>query len=249
MLPGEMPTALPPVLEIADLEKRYQALRPLRLQSLRVGPAERVAIVGLDAGGAEVLVNLVTGASVADRGTVRVQGRNNADIANADEWLASLDRFGIVSERAVLLEGATLEQNLVMPFTLQIDPIAPDVADRVAALARDCGLADSADEEVGRQGLQRLAGDTPSELRARVHLARAVALDPVLLVLEHPTIGVPESDRAAYAADIVRVTDARRMAALVLTQDQAFAQLVAHRTLKLNPATGALTPIKRGWFK
>ena len=45
------------------------------------------------------------------------------------------------------------------------------------------------------------------------------------------------------------MTDARRMAALVLTQDQAFAQLVAHRTLKLNAATGALTPIKRGWFK
>ena len=100
-----MPNATQPVLEITDVEKRYQALRPLRLQALTIAPGERVAIVGLDAGAAEVLVNLVTGAGVADRGTVRVQGRNNADIANGDEWLASLDRFGIVSERAVLLEG------------------------------------------------------------------------------------------------------------------------------------------------
>jgi hypothetical protein len=35
---------------------------------------------------------------------------------------------------------------------------------------------------------------------------------------------------------------------LVLTQDQAFAQQVAHRALKWNPATGGLTPVRRGWF-
>jgi len=35
----------------------------------------------------------------------------------------------------------------------------------------------------------------------------------------------------------------------VLTQDQAFAHAVAHRTLKLTPATGALTAVKRGWFR
>jgi ABC-type transporter Mla maintaining outer membrane lipid asymmetry ATPase subunit MlaF len=238
-----------PVLEIADVEKRYQALRPLRIQTLTIAPAERVAIVGLDAGAAEVLVNLVTGASVADRGTVRVQGRNNADIADGDEWLASLDRFGIVSARAVLLDGATLEQNLAMPFTLQIDPVAPDIAERVAALARSCGLSvKTSDANDDRVGLRRLAGDCSPEVRARAHLARAVALDPALIVLEHPTAGLSESAVAAYAADIVRVTDARRMTTLILTQDQKIAQLVAHRTLKLNPATGALTPLKRGWF-
>ncbi len=245
-----MTTSQSPVLEIEGVEKRYQALRPLRLQSLRIAPGERVAIVNLDAGGAEVLVNLVTGASVADQGIVRVQGRDNASIANGDEWLASLDRFGIVSERAVLLDGATLEQNLAMPFTLQVDPLAPEMAGRVAALARECGLVDRGDDGARvATGLQRLAGEIPAEMRARAHLARAVALDPVLLVFEHPTAGVPEHALAAYAADIVRVIDARRLAALVLTQDQAFAQLVAHRTLKLNPATGMLAAVKRGWFK
>jgi ABC-type transporter Mla maintaining outer membrane lipid asymmetry ATPase subunit MlaF len=239
----------PAVLEVTDVEKRYQALRPLRLQSLSIAPAERVAIVGLDAGAAEVLVNLVTGASVADRGIVRVQGRNNADIASGDEWLASLDRFGIVSERGVLLDGATLEQNLAMPFSLQIDPVPPEIADRVASLASACGLSVRVGEGEARTGLRRLAGECSLEVRARAHLARAVALDPALLVLEHPTIGLPESAVPAYAADIVRVTDARRMATLVLTQDQTFAHLVSQRTLRWTPATGALTALKRGWFK
>ena len=245
-----MSTSQPPVLEIDDVEKRYQALRPLRLQSLKIAPGERVAIVGLDAGAAEVLVNLVTGASVADRGVVRVLGRSNADIADGDDWLASLDRFGIVSPRGVLLEGATIAQNLAMPFTLQIDPIAPEMVERVAGLARDCGLTGMrAEGDEGEAILGRPAGEAAPALRARTHFARAVALGPALLVLEHPTADVPEADRDGYAADIVRVTDARRMTVLVLTQDQAFAQRVAHRTLRLNPATGALTPLKRGWFK
>jgi ABC-type sulfate/molybdate transport systems ATPase subunit len=45
------------------------------------------------------------------------------------------------------------------------------------------------------------------------------------------------------------VTDARRLATLVLTQDQAFARTVAHRVLTLNSASGALTAVKRGWFR
>jgi ABC-type lipoprotein export system ATPase subunit len=234
------------VLEIIDLEKRFQGLRPLRIQSLTISPGERVAIFGVDAGAAEVLVNLVTGASVADRGEVRVRGRSNAAIANGDEWLASLDQFGIVSDRAVLLEAATLEQNLAMPFTLAVDPLDPAMAARVEALARECGLVTGAD---GRTVLDLRAGDAAPAVRARAHLARAVALDPVLLVLEHPTAQVPEADRGAYAADIARVADARQLAVLILTQDQAFAEAVAHRTLRLHGGTGALTPLRRGWFR
>jgi ABC-type transporter Mla maintaining outer membrane lipid asymmetry ATPase subunit MlaF len=194
-----------------------------------------------------VLVNLVTGASVPDEGEVRVLGQRTADISGGDEWLASLDRFGIVSERAVMLEGATLEQTLAMPFTLEIDPVPPGTRERVIDLARICGLLGNDDGD--HATLNARAGDIAPELRARAHLARAIALDPALLILEHPTATIPEAARAAYAADIVRVTDARRLATLLLTQDQAFAQTVAHRTVRLNPASGALTAVKRGWFR
>ena len=57
------------------------------------------------------------------KGEVLVRDHSTAAIADGDEWLASLDRFGIVSPRAVLLDAATLLQNLAMPFTLDIDPI------------------------------------------------------------------------------------------------------------------------------
>lgn len=228
------------VLKIERVTKGYQGLRPLRLASLTILPGERVSIAGLDGPAAELMINLVTGATVPDQGDVWTFGRRTADIASADDWLAWLDHFGIVSERGVLLEGSSLQQNLAMPFTLEIDPVPPDVAQRVSALARECGLSEAL--------LPTRAAELPPEARLRTHLARAVALSPGLLLVEHPTARVPEGAREALAADIARVCDGRGLSALVITNDDAFAQGVAAKNLKLDAATGELRPLKRGWF-
>lgn len=231
------------VLEVANVRKNYSGLRPLRIQTLTIAAGERVAISGLDAAAAEMLVNLVTGATLPDEGTISSSGCATADIATGDEWLASLDAFGILSPRAVMLEAATLQQNLAMPFTLQIDPVPAEIAETVAALAGECGI--------DPQSLGASAGEQSAGTRARVHLARAVALGPRLLVLEHPTADVPEADRIPLARTIAAVAQARALATLAITQDLDFAEAVAHRLLVLQPATGALVPWrrKRGWFR
>jgi ABC-type sulfate/molybdate transport systems ATPase subunit len=174
-----------------------------------------------------------------------VLGQLTAAIAGGDEWLASLDRFGIVSPRGVLLEGATIEQNLAMPMTLQIEPVPPDVAVRVAALARDCGIEPAG----GGEWLQRVTGEAPPHIRARVHLARAVALAPALLVLEHPGADLEAEERSAFADCIASVTGRGGVATLVITKDDEFARRAAPRALRLEPATGALKAIRRGWFR
>ena len=235
------------VLQISGVQKRYQGLRPLRLQELTIGPGERVAVSGFDAGAAEVLVNLVTGASVPDEGEVRVLGQRTADIAGGDEWLASLDRFGIVSPRGVLLEGATLEQNLAMPMTLQIDPVPPSIVEKVVEFARQCGIVTGAAD--ARASLQVVTGEAPASIRARVHFARAIALAPALLVLEHPGAELTPDERRAFADTIAEATSTRQLATLVITNDDDFAKRAAHRALRLEPATGALKPIKKGWFR
>lgn len=229
-----------PVLQLSGIQKGYQGLRPLRLQALSVAPGERVAIAGLDAVTAELMVNLVTGASLPDHGEVRVLDRPTSEIVTGDEWLASLDRFGIVSPRGVLLEAASIAQNIAMVFTLEIDPVPADVAARVASLAAECGIAD----------VSVITGEASPDIRVRVHLARAVALAPALLILEHPTAGLVDGGvaggRETLADDLVAVTDARHLAALVITQDEVFASRAAHRAFRLEPATGALKPVKRG---
>jgi ABC-type polar amino acid transport system ATPase subunit len=228
----------PPVLEISNLVKDYHGLRPLRVASLIVREDERVVIAGLDRAAAEAFVNVVNGAFVPDTGEVRVFGALTTAIDTDTEWLASLDRFGIVTERAVLLEGASLEQNLVLPFSLEIDPIPDDVRARVRALAAEVEVPDAA--------LAGPAGGGPPALRARVHLARAIAIDPRVLLMEHPTSSLPREDVPAFAALVRRLAEARHLTVIALADDQVFADAVAETALKLNPGTGVLSST-RGW--
>jgi ABC-type lipoprotein export system ATPase subunit len=228
------------VLRIHNLRKNYHGLRPLRLKELAIDAGERVALAGLDAGAAEVLVNLVTGASVPDEGDVVVLGTSTAAITDGDAWLASLDRFGIVSPRAVLLDSASLLQNLAMPFTLEIDPVAPDVAARVVELARDAGL-DEHSLAAPIAALSPLA-------RMRAHLARAAALAPALLVLEHPTATLEGRDRRPFGTDVKRLAGRRQLATLIISEDAEFTAVAADRRLALNGATGEVRPARKRLF-
>lgn len=221
--------------------KAYHGLRPLRLASLVVLPGERVSISGVDAAVAELMVSLITGAAVPDEGEVWTFGRRTSDIADADEWLAWLDQFGIVSERGVLLESATLLQNLALPFTLEIEPVPADVHKRVEALATECGLP--------KDSLTTAVAELTTEVRLRAHLARAIAMTPRLLVLEHPTARVTtEAEKRAFAGDIARICEARQLAALAMTNDEPFARAVARQNFRLDGATGALRPLAKRWF-
>jgi ABC-type transporter Mla maintaining outer membrane lipid asymmetry ATPase subunit MlaF len=228
-----------PVIEIRDVSKNYQGLRPLRLRALSLGAGDRVALSGLDAMAAEVLVNLITGATLPDEGEVRVFGASTRAIATETEWLGSLDRFGIVSHRAVLLEGLTVRQNLAMPFTLEIDPPAPAIRDRTDSLAREA--------QIDRALLDVPVAGVDARVRQRVHLARAVALDPAVLVLEHPTTRLPAELSGALGRDVAAIARARRIAVLAISEDRTFARAVADRLLTLRPATGELTTARR-WF-
>jgi len=229
-----------PVLEIASVVKSYGALRPLRLQALMLAPGERVTIAGLDATAAELFVSLVTGASLPEAGQIRTFGRGTGEITDADEWLGSLDRFGIVTERGVLLEGATLAQNLALPFSLEIDPMPAELRQRVEALARECGIAPD--------WLEQPAGALPPVVKARTHLARAIALRPALLLLEHPTASLDQADRTPFGLDAARICAARALSAVALSADSEFGAAFAHRSLTLEPATGALVARKRRWL-
>jgi len=227
-----------PVLRIGQLRRNYSGLRPLRLNDLVVAPGERVALCGLDAAAAEVLVNLVTGASVPDEGEVFILGRSTASISNGDEWLASLDRFGIVSPRAVLLDAATLLQNLAMPLTLQIDPIPGDVASTARALARETGIEE--------EWLDRPVAGLSSAVKMRAHLARAVVLAPALLILEHPTATLEKGEGKAFGEAVARVAGARAIASLIISEDADFSDAAASRRLVLHAASGDVKPRRRG---
>mgnify|MGYP003576561623 CR=1 FL=1 len=88
------------VVELRGVTKDYQSLRPLRIERLELRQGQSIAILGLDLPMAEVLVNLITGANLPDTGEVRIFGRATSEITDAQDWVAALDRFGLISDRA-----------------------------------------------------------------------------------------------------------------------------------------------------
>ena len=228
-----------PLLRLSHVSKTYNALRPLRLRDLQVAPGELVALLGPDSPAAELFVNLVTGSTLPDQGAVHVFGVDTAAITDGDEWLRTLDRFGILSDRAVLLEELTVAQNLAMTLTLAIDPIPADVRATVGALARDVGL--------GGDLLDRKVATLAPAGKLRVRLGRAVALGPDLLIMEHPTATLGPEDVPGFAADLRGLASGRTMAMVAVTADRAFASAMTTRVLQLQPATGELVPVAGAW--
>jgi ABC-type transporter Mla maintaining outer membrane lipid asymmetry ATPase subunit MlaF len=231
-----------PVVAIHGVVKDYHGLRPLRIQRFDLHAGQHVALIGFDAASAEVFVNLVTGATVPDAGEVRVFGEPTSAITHADAWLQSLDTFGILSERAVLLDGLTTLQNLAMPFSLELDPMPDTSRLQATRLAAEVGL-DPAD-------IARPVGALTPLARLRVRLGRALALAPRVLLAEHPNAALPEGELPSFAADYAKLLATRGLAAITLTADVTFAAAVAEQVLMLQPATGELKPATgwRRWF-
>jgi phospholipid/cholesterol/gamma-HCH transport system ATP-binding protein len=217
-------------LVLTDVEKQYGGLRPLRVRDLRV-PAGRITmLLGFDRPSAEVFVNLITGASLPDKGEIASLGRPTSVIADSDDWLAFVERFGIVSDRIVLLEALTVAQNLAISFDLSLDPVPPDIMTRVSAISAEVGIDASA--------LDTRVADAAPLLRSQIFLARALAVDPVILVLEHPTASLSPDEAEAFAVIVRKVSKHRSLTTIGLLMDERFAKATGGRLLTWQPATG-----------
>ena len=220
------------LLEIRGLVKEYQALRPLRIRELIVTAETMVSLHGLDAIAAQTFVHLVTGATLPDEGDVIMLGKNTRAINDSDAWLKSLDAVGMVTARGILIEAFSVLQNIAMSITLDVDPIDPRVIPQAGALARDVGIEPMLfDVPAGKAG---------PEMQMRVHLARALALGPKLLIAEHASAPLPRHTVAAFGADLARVAQSRGLALVAVTADDALAKAIGGQRLELVPATGEL---------
>lgn len=229
-----------PLIELRGVVKAYQALRPLRIAEFVISATDRLALSGLDAGAAEMFVHLITGASVPDEGSVKVAGRDTREIATDTEWLTSLDRFGIVTHRAILLDGMSVAANLALPITIAIDPLSDEIRQRVEQDAVDVGLEPAL--------LDTPVGNLTAEQRLRLHVSRAAANGPEFLLLEHPTAQLEDAAAAARTGKALRtISESRGFGWLSIGEDEAFAEAAGATRMSVTPATGVVARSKSGW--
>jgi ABC-type lipoprotein export system ATPase subunit len=163
-------------------------------------------------------------------------------MGDPDAWLVEMDRFGILSQRIVLLDAFTVEQNLALPFTLEVEQLSESVREKVYLLASEVGL--------GAALLPRPASGLDADTQLRLRLGKSLALGPRILLAEHPNATLPADAALRFAADLKRIAKTRELALVVMTADSSFARAVSNRTLTLAPASGQLLapPKWRNWF-
>ena len=226
------------LIEVRNAIKDYRGLRPLRLQEFDLHAGESVVLLGFDQASAEVLVNLLTGAILPDSGTITVFGERTNAIPDAEAWVHTLDQFGLISDRAVMLDQLTTEQNLAMPLSLHIQTMPGDVRQRVRELADEVGLSSV---ELGTT-----VGSLTPLSRQRLRFGRALALNPRVVLAEHPNAPLSRPDTLAFGNVFRQVVSRRAIAALTLTADSEFARAISPRVLTLQPANGLLKS-SSGW--
>ncbi|HKV98275.1 MAG TPA: ATP-binding cassette domain-containing protein [Vicinamibacterales bacterium] len=231
-----------PLVELTAVVKSYGGPQPLRVNALRLDRGDRYTLAGFDAGAAETLIHLITGAALPDEGDVRIAGTSTCNITTDTAWLASLDRFGLVTERAVLIEKITLADNLALPLTLSIDPIPDSIRPQVEQLANEVGLPPARLTAI----VETLA---PAE-RARLHLARAIATRPAVVLFEHSTKALDAAAAASLGVTLRQVADARGLGWIVFSEDERFAKAAGGKRLRLDSASGKLLEagLLKRWF-
>lgn len=228
-----------PVIQFSGVIKDYGGHEPLRIQALSVGAADRLAVSGLDEAAAETMVHLISGAALPDEGRVIIAGQDTREIETDTDWLLSLDRFGVVTRRAVLLDTLSAAANIALPMTTSIDPMTDETRRIVEGLAAEVGL--------GRDRLDAACGSLSPLDRVRLHFARALALGPVLLLLEHATRDLlDDHGRIEIGRTLARVAATRGVGWLAFEDDRVFAVESGGTRWRLDGSTGQLT--RRRWW-
>jgi nitrate/nitrite transport system ATP-binding protein len=206
------------VLKFENVHKSHGDTPVLRGIDLEVREGEFLVLLGFSGTGKTTLINLMAGLDAPSRGTVTFKG---APVTGPGP------ERGVIFQSYSLMPWLTVNGNVA----LAVDTIFPGLpkAQRQAKV----------DHYVRMVGLSHAATRRPAELsggmRQRVNVARALAMDPEVLLLDEPLSALDALTRANLADEIERIWEAERKTCVLITNDVDEAIVLADRIIALNP--------------
>jgi phospholipid/cholesterol/gamma-HCH transport system ATP-binding protein len=206
------------VVDVSDVHFAYEALPIFHGLSLAIPRGRITAILGVSGCGKTTLMRLIGGQLKPDRGGVSVYGEAVHDLDRAN--LFRLRRkMGLMPQRSGLFSDLSVFENVAFPMR--------ELTDLPEALINDLVMM-----KLYAVGLEGVARKRPAELSGgmerRVALARAVALDPSLVMYDEPFAGLDPISLNVIATLIRRLNDATGMTAILVTYDVAEALKTAN---------------------
>jgi nitrate/nitrite transport system ATP-binding protein len=220
-----VPATAPACLELRDVGKGYGSgahYKPvLENIDLRIADGEFVAIVGFSGSGKTTLISLMAGLVRPDRGSVLVGGKS-ASAPGPDR--------GVVFQSYSLMPWMTVQENVAL------------AVDQVFRGSPKAERRERVEKYVDMVGLTPARSKRPAELsggmRQRVSVARALAADPEILLLDEPLSALDALTRANLQDEIMQIWEQERKTVVLITNDVDEALIMADRIIPLNPPSG-----------
>ena len=209
-------------IEIRNVDKQFGEFHALRDVSLDIHSGELVALLGPSGCGKTTLLRIIAGLETADAGSILFSGEDTTDVHVRER------QVGFVFQHYALFRNMTVFENVA--FGLRVKPRG--------ARPSDVQIKQKVHELLGLVQLDWLADRYPSQLsggqRQRIALARALAVEPKVLLLDEPFGALDAKVRKELRRWLRRLHDDLHVTSIFVTHDQEEALEVADRVVLMN---------------
>lgn len=218
------PRSNEPAVVILDLCKSFGRQKVLNGIGLTVASGETVVVLGRSGTGKSVLLKLLIGLQKPDSGSIRIQGQEIAGLHFKDLNQIRM-KVGFLFQQAALYDSLSIEENIAFPLERHSHLPHAERKERVYTLLETVGM-----EQHGKKLPSQISGG----MKKRVGLARALAMEPEIMLFDEPTAGLDPITAAEINQLILSLHEKRKITSIVVTHDIRGARTVSHRLVLLN---------------
>jgi phospholipid/cholesterol/gamma-HCH transport system ATP-binding protein len=228
-----------PAIRVRRLSKSFGKQLVLQQIDLQVMRGETLTVLGRSGTGKSVMLKLLIGLQRPDSGEIEINGERINEMP-LDELNRVREGIGFLFQSAALYDSLTVEENVAFPIRRHSPMNHAERRNRVGEL-------------LARVAMEAARGKMPSDLsggmKKRVGLARAIALDPSILLLDEPTAGLDPITASEINELIRELQRERNISSIVVTHDMRSVEKVADRVAMLNEGNilieGTLDELKK----
>jgi phospholipid/cholesterol/gamma-HCH transport system ATP-binding protein len=215
-----------PFLQLRNLHVTFGSQAVLRDLTLDVPRGQTLAVIGESGCGKTVLLKTLIGLIKPTSGTALFEGQNLSKLSD-QELVKQRIRFGYLFQNAALFDSMTIGQNVAFPLRQHRKVTEKQVQELVLARLAEVGLPDTV--------VVKKPAELSGGMRKRVGLARALMLDPELILYDEPTTGLDPIMSDVINELILKTRRSHPVTSIVVTHDMRTARKVADRVVMLYP--------------
>jgi phospholipid/cholesterol/gamma-HCH transport system ATP-binding protein len=209
---------------LSGLRKSFGSQMVLKGVDLEVARGETLAVLGRSGTGKSVLLKLIIGLQQPDGGSVRVEGDDVARLS-PQQLNETRKKIGFLFQQGALYDSLTVEENVAFPLRRHAKLSPAEQKDRVRELLAKVGM---------EKDMAKMPSEISGGMQKRVGLARALALDPDVLLFDEPTSALDPITAGEIGKLILDLKEERKMTGVVVTHDVHGAKRFADRMVLLH---------------